>query len=262
MKNLLIALLLVSYWHTIAQSPTDHSFSAVLLKAIKIKNIENDTITRLFDGDQVEVTDYTKDNSSETFEFYFNGKKYLTAKENLFIPDSTFNYLKQLTQTEREVVRQNAKHYSKYCYDIEFQKAHKYYYNAKEKGLILINPLDQNWFDKTNTNYEFEFINTSSKTIHRIWISLVGFNSKEENKIVEAKIVFFEGIIKEDEFGYKQYKNVLRSKKIISKTIKSIKIEYSDGSTAFFDEPEYFPKSYLYYAIGKTFQIDNIPSRE
>ncbi len=172
MRKLLASLLLLSLTFASAQVEQGFSQSAIVLKRLEIKSEDDSTSLQLFVENLVEIADYFEKNGSRTFECYHNGEKYFIDQSNLYIADSTFNHIKALTTLERDTARSQAKQFSKYCYDLEFAKAIKYYGEDSEKGAILINSLDQNSFDRSNLNFDFEFFNTSQKTVTKIRIAI------------------------------------------------------------------------------------------
>lgn len=257
MNRLAALLSFLSITFAKAQNEQNFYLSAVVLKRMEIKSEVDGKSAMLFSDDQVELTDYIEKGSSKIFEFYYNGEKHFTDRSNIWVADSTFSLVKSLNGKDRESARNQAKQYSKYCYDLEIEKAIKYYNEAKDKGMILINSLDQNGFDPANRDFEFEFFNTSQKTITKIQLSLAGYGDESIQTIVEAKIVIFDGNVKGEDFGYKLFKNVWKNKKLTFKSIASIKIDYSDGSSEVTEELEYLHQTYLYFALGRTYNIDN-----
>jgi hypothetical protein len=255
--NKLLLLFLLSITFAKAQVEQGFSQSAHVSKRLEVRN-ENDGIPIIiFNDNIVEIVDYSEKNGSRIFEFYYNGKKYFTDQSNLSMADSTFNNMKVLTKAEREIAREHAKQFSKLCYDLEYAKAIKYYGEDKGKGAILINSLNQNSYDSSNLDFDFEFFNTSQKTVTKIQMAMVGYCDREIRSTVEAKTVTFTGNVKCGEFGHHLFRNVWKNKKLNYKDIASFKITYSDGSSEIVEEPDYFSQTYLFYAIGRTFEVDN-----
>ncbi len=255
--NKLLLLFLLTISSATAQVEQGFSQSAHVSKRLEIKSEDDGTVIILFVEDVVEIADYFEKNGSRTFECYYNGKKYFADQSNLYMADSTFNNIKVLTKVERDTARSQAKRFSKFCYDLEFAKAIKYYEEDKEREAILINLLNQNRFDNSNLDFDFEFFNTSQKTITKIQLALIGYGDREIRSIVEAKTVTFTGTVKSGEFGHHLFKNVWKNKKMTYKDVASIKINYSDGSSEVLEDLDYFSQTYLFYAIGRTFEVDN-----
>jgi len=164
---------------------------------------------------------------------YFVNSAYLIFKN-----DSTLSQLLTFNENQKNNFRRNAIQFYKTLRIKEKKKqiidAKKFITQSKLSGLIL---MDYNANDESEytdgTSMKFSFLNPTNKTIKYIWVNVIGLNAVNDPVIESGKslkTLKLIGPIEAKDYAEYEVKYVWFSDLIESCKIKSIKVQYMDGS--------------------------------
>ena len=188
---------------------------------------------------------------SQNFDYYkiiYKGKIYFIYKEDIIVTkmadeaELVFEDLlsisnEQSSNLEKFVIGLSG------LLDIENRKkALKFIESCKPYGIVLLNNSIYDESEYTDgTSFEFQIQNLSTKTIKYITFNLIGFNSVDD-KIIDRgssiKSVKGVGPISKNEAAKFSFKYVWFTDLVETFLIKSIKIQYMDGSFKNIEDPK------------------------
>ena len=201
---------------------------------------KSDPIKKIFGEDIIYITDF--DETNQTYEGFINGEKIKVKSNNILIADSTKIKLKSWPEENKEPLINYAKSISKKYYQIELEKAKRYYQQAEKDDEILVNFIDDNFFAKTQT-FKFQYVNPSNKLIKSLVLVIECYADENRTEKLETKSFKIKA---QDKSG-----RACHILKIAWKTkpklqlISSIKIQFENGATKEINDVNYLPELWL-----------------
>jgi hypothetical protein len=188
----------------------------------------------LNDKTLVIVSSLIKDSDGGIFEIYYKNKKLYINTDFLKISKEDQKSFDKGEASELDSIKSKAFYAAEVIYKNDLKKAIAFLDNTKTKGLAVLN---WNYYDESEytngTSTKIEVYNPMKKTIKYIWFSFVGYNAVGDivsSKGQTIRTVKAIGPIKEKETGSYEFPYVWLTDIVQTAKLKSIKIQYMDGT--------------------------------
>ena len=199
---------------------------------------------------------------NDKFDYYeiaYKGAKYFIYKDDVLLTkinndiEANFDDLLKISFDKLDKFISYGIKISEYMEINRKGKALKFIESCKPFGVVLLKNSIYDESEYTDgTSFGFQIQNISNKTIKYITVNLIGYNSVDD-KIVEKgtsiKTVKGVGPIPKNEAAAFNYKYVWFTDLVETFVIKSVKIQYMDGSIKNIDNPKLITLSKVDYDI-------------
>lgn len=171
-------------------------------------------------------------------EFAWRGETYLAEESQILLTDENRRKLEQLTEEDWSKLKANGSDLSLAWQKLRLEKFSSLVSSLKPQGVIIA---DWGLVDESSytdgTSLHFEILNPTNKTIKYVWISVTALNPVGD-PVGTTRTLKLVGPIEPDTSGTYNFDYVWMSDLPSTGKVRSIKVQYMDGSVRTLAKPE------------------------